>query len=208
MLAVHGVFRDVFGGAAGAAGAAGEGDTARAEELGSYYDNVLRFLEVHHEGEETLLWPKLRERCPDNDGPTLDLSAAQHESVIDTIATASGATARWRASADAADRDNLVAALTALDGMLVEHLNDEEATILPLCREHITQEEWGQLPGHGLGNFTGDKVWLILGLIREHMTQEQRDLMLANMPPPAVDMWTSMGERSFNEFIAGVRTNT
>jgi hypothetical protein len=60
------------------------------------------------------------------------------------------------------------------------------------------------LPGHALAGYQGDKVWLILGLIRERMTDEQRAKMLANMPPPARDMWTGFGENAFNELSSEV----
>jgi hypothetical protein len=76
--------------------------------------------------------------------------------------------------------------------------------VLPLCGENLSLEEWGALPGHALGSFTGDKVWLILGLIRDQMSQAQRDEMLAHMPPPAVDMWTSMGEQAYKNLVAEV----
>ena len=46
--------------------------------------------------------------------------------------------------------------------------------MLPLAAENLSMEEWGALPGHGMANFHGDKIWLILGLIRERMNDEQR----------------------------------
>ena len=60
--------------------------------------------------------------------------------------------------------------LRALDDGLIPHLDREEAEILPLAGEHLTVEEWGMLPGHSMGNFSGDKIWLIIGLIRENFT--------------------------------------
>ncbi len=78
------------------------------------------------------------------------------------------------------------------------------ASACPLAAEYLSAEEWGQLPGHGLAAFDGDKVWLILGLIRERMNEEQREAMLSHMPPPAVQMWTGFGEHAFNELAAQV----
>ncbi len=94
--------------------------------------------------------------------------------------------------------------LEALRAQLVEHLDEEEARALPLCAESILAEEWGQLPGHALAGYQGDKVWLILGLIRQRMTQQQRDAMLEHMPPPPRDMWVNFGENAFNELSAQV----
>jgi hypothetical protein len=81
----------------------------------------------------------------------------------------------------------------------VQHLDKEETQALPLCTENILVEEWGQLPGHALAGYRGDRVWLILGLIRQRMTPEQRDAMLEHMPPPARDMWMTFGQNAFNE---------
>jgi hypothetical protein len=36
------------------------------------------------------------------------------------------------------------------------------------------------------------------------MSEDQRQTMLANMPPPAVDMWTGMGEQAYQNLVAEV----
>ncbi len=71
--------------------------------------------------------------------------------------------------------------------------------------EHLTIEEWGELPGHAMRNYPGDRIWLVLGLVRENMTRSQRDMMLAHMPPPAVEMWTTKGEGAFTTYMGEVR---
>src|SRR5262249_7831808 len=93
----------------------------------------------------------------------------------------------------------VVADLGALRAQLVVHLDREEAEALPLCAVYLSPEEWGALPGHGMANFHGDKIWLILGLIRQRMTEAQRADMLEHMPPPAVEMWTGFGEQAFKD---------
>ncbi len=84
------------------------------------------------------------------------------------------------------------------------HLDEEETNVLPLAADNLSMEEWGALPGHGMANFHGDKIWLILGLIRERMNDEQRAAMLEHMPPPAVDMWTGFGEQAFKDYSSVV----
>ena len=204
MYAVHHVFRKTFGSAGELLGGVSQDDADRRELVGNFYDNVIRFLHVHHDGEEELIWPQLKERCPDKDAELIR-SAEQHQAVVTLMEVASGTMEQWSQSGSAEDQVAAATAVAALDAALSPHLDEEEAVILPLCSRHISPEEWGQLPGHGLGHFDGDKVWLILGLIRENMTQELRDHMLANMPPPAVEMWTGMGESSFNALVAELR---
>ena len=162
------------------------------------------FLEAHHEGEEVIVFPRLRERCPD-EGALLDSLESEHEEALSLLGEARSSLAAWPGSGgDAAAQAAVVDSLEALRSQLVAHLDEEEARALPLCAENIVAEEWGQLPGHALAGYQGDKVWLILGFIRQRMTDEQRARMLAHMPPPARDMWTGFGENAFNELSAEV----
>lgn len=204
MLAVHKVFRQALATAPALVGDAPVGDAERAALVASYYDNVLRFLNVHHDGEDKLVWPKLLERCP-ADTDLVRRMVSNHEDIHGPIDRAGTAVAAWGRSADAVAARTLTAALAQLEAKLIPHLDDEEERIVPLCAEHLTMEEWGQMPGHALSHFDGDKVWLILGLIRENMTQAQRDAMLEHMPPPPREMWINMGNAAFDEFIAEVR---
>jgi glutathione S-transferase len=174
--------------------------------VGSYYDNVLRFLEVHHSGEDHLVTPLLAERCSGDDAALVMRIAAQHHHVLGPLHHADEAVAAWKASADPAAARDAVAALGALGDALNAHLDDEERYVLPIAASVLTAPEWGALPEHGLQNFTGDNIWLILGLIRETMTEVQRQAMLAHMPPPVVDAWQSTGETEFQAFIGEVRS--
>jgi len=202
MAAVHKVFRSSFASAPKFIESAA-GDDDRRALIASYYANVLAFLDVHHDGEEELLFPLLIERAPDQ-REVVDRAIDQHREVVALLGSANDSIGAWEAKGDS-EGPELVRTLRALDEALSAHLDHEEATIVPLATEHVSVEEWGMLPGHGMANFKGDKIWLILGLIRENFTPEQRAAMLEHMPPPARQMWESMGEASFNELIAEVR---
>lgn len=202
MFAVHQALRDTLDCAPQLVRGVDATDAERLALITNLYDNVLKFLHVHHEGEEQLIFPRLRERCPDQ-AELLDLMASQHADVVELFQRSSGALAAW-AGGEASAQEGSATALGELGGRLEEHLGEEESQILPLCAEHLSAEEWGALPGHALGSFTGDKVWLILGLIRQRMTQASCDEMLANMPPPAVEMWTTMGEEAYKNLMAEV----
>jgi len=205
MAAVHRVFRTSLAAApAYVSGAAG--DDERRSLIANYYANVLAFLEAHHDGEEAILFTRLSERAP-NELAAVEKAKAQHEAVHASLASAKDGVGLWESKGDGA-ADDLVKTLQELDAVLIPHLDEEEAVIVPLAAEHLSAEEWGMLPAHGLGHFTGDKVWLILGLIRENMTPDQRDQMLVAMPPPARQMWEGMGEAAFNELIGRVRQPT
>jgi Hemerythrin HHE cation binding domain len=205
MPAVHKVFRVAL-----ASGpefvASAEGDDDRRALIANYYANVIAFLEAHHDGEEVIIFPRLIERAPDH-RTTVDRAARQHAEVVGLMEAVGARLRSWEANGDS-EQLEMVRSLAALDDALSPHLDEEEAQILPLAGEYLTAEEWGSLPGHGMANFRGDKIWLIMGLIRENFTQEQRDMMLSTMPPPARQMWESVGEASFDQLIAQVRKPT
>lgn len=202
MYSVHQALRDSLGSAPRVVRGVTPSDTGRVELIANFYDNILGFLHVHHDGEEKLIFPLLRDRCP-GELDLLDQMAAQHAEVVELMQRSGDDLRAW-AGGDSASQEASASALGELSGQLERHLDQEEQRLLPLCAAHLTLEEWAVLPGHALGSFDRDKVWLILGLIRDHMTQAQRDDMLAHMPPPAVEMWTTMGEQAYKNLVAEV----
>jgi iron-sulfur cluster repair protein YtfE (RIC family) len=202
MYAVHGVFRDTLGAAPTLVGGIAHGDAERVALIANYYENILSFLEAHHDGEEHLVFPLLRERCAGNEA-LMDHMNDQHHEALALLDEARVSLAAWPGG-DAAAQAAAQERLNVLCSHLLEHLNEEEAKVLPLAAEHLSMEEWGALPGHGMANFHGDKIWLILGLIRERMTDDQRAAMMAHMPPPALEMWTGFGEQAFKDYSSVV----
>ena len=203
MVAVHDVFRRALGSAEATVASVDIGDDDRVAVIASYYANLLAFLHVHHQGEDEVLWPRLLERVPD---PALVRRiAAQHGDVDDAIAAAERRLGEWAAAPSLGTANALASALSALDEGLTPHLAEEERDILPLAAVHLTAQEWGELPAHGMRNFAGDKLWLIIGLIQEAMSSEQAASMLDHMPPPAVEFWLNVGRPQFEAFIGTVR---
>jgi Hemerythrin HHE cation binding domain len=203
MTAVHQVFRSSLASAPELV-ASSRGDDARRAVIADYYANLLAFLEVHHQGEDQLVFPVLMERSP-NSQALVSRMARQHRDVHTRLAESKEAVTLWSKGGDDEAADRAADTLAGLGEALTTHLDEEEAEILPLAGEYLSMEEWAALPGHGMANFNGDKVWLILGLIRENFTPVQRDDMLEHMPPPARDMWETMGESAYQAMITEVR---
>jgi Hemerythrin HHE cation binding domain len=202
MAAVHKVFRSSLATAPDFIDSAA-GDAERRTLIANYYANLTAFLDAHHNGEEEIIFPRLIERAPEHRS-TVERGERQHAEVVGLMLAVNESVALWEVKGDSEAPETL-RCLHALDSVLSPHLDQEEAEIVPLAAEYLTVEEWGSLPGHAMGNFEGDKIWLIMGLIRENFTPEQRDAMLEHMPPPARQMWQNMGEASFSELIGQVR---
>src|ERR1700679_4295121 len=94
MFAVHGVFRDTLGAAPTLVGGIAPGDAERVALIANYYENILSFLHTHHEGEEDLVFPLLRERC-DGAGELMDRMAEEHHEALELLEQARAALAAW-----------------------------------------------------------------------------------------------------------------
>jgi hemerythrin-like domain-containing protein len=205
MLGIHQVFRDAFALAPALVGSVCNDRTDRVDAVATYYANVLAMLHAHHEGEDELVWPKLIERAPAQ-AELIGRMQSQHEGLLEALTEAERRLAAWTAESDIDHGAALAAALATLGVLCAAHFDEEERKILPLAAECITVEEWGELPGHAMRSFTGDKIWLVLGLVQEQMPPEARAQMEANMPPPVREMWQGSGRAQFEEFIAALRS--
>jgi hemerythrin-like domain-containing protein len=176
----------------------------RVNAIASFYDNLLEFLHVHHQGEDELIYPLLEERCTSDDD-MLERVDAQHQLLYAPMDDAWLKVEAFRSAPSEQSGNELVAALALIDETLRPHLAEEETTVLPLATRWISPEEWGQLPGHAMMTFRKDKPWLALGLVREGLTDEQKSAMLAAMPEPVRDMWSNQWEPAFTSFMGEVR---
>lgn len=206
MLIPHGMFRSVLAGAGPIIASVDDGDAEHGAIVHSYLDNVLRFLEAHHDAEDAIIWPALADRCP-SAAELLARMEAQHGATHDLGARAAGLLDAWSASLDAETGQSLAGAVESLRAEIDAHFLQEEAEILPLASAYMSPEEWGSLPGHAMGHFTGDKRWLILGLIFEQMTPERLAHTMTLLPPPSVEMWRTTGNAAFDDFVRRVRRN-
>ena len=179
-------------------------DAARLETIGSFYENVIEFLHVHHTGEDELVYPLLEARCFESRSE-LERIDNQHKLLHAPMDAGRSAIATWRAAPSTDTAQAVIDAIASIDEPLRSHLAEEETVVLPIATQWMSPEEWGQLGGHSMKIFRADKPWLALGLVREQLDQKHRDGMLAGMPPEMQTMWTEQMEPAFNAFIAEVR---
>jgi hypothetical protein len=204
MTRFHRIFREALDAAPRFVGEAPSEDGGRAELVGSYYDNVLRLLHAHHEAEDQTIYPMMVERLPEH-LEVIQRVNAEHETVLGTLGAAESAVAAWRAAPSPSTRDAAAAALDSMGTILLEHLDHEEAEVVPLIGLCITMAEWGHMSATAFQLFSGDKVWLAVGLIQEQMLAEENATMEANMPPPVHEFWVGTGRAMSQDFVAELR---
>jgi hemerythrin-like domain-containing protein len=203
MYAVHTALLGALDAAPGCVATAGV-DPERVEVIGSFIENVIEFLHVHHSGEDELLYPVLQQRCAESRSE-LERVDGQHKLLYAPMDAGRSAVATWRADPSADHAQAVIAAVAAIAETLRPHLAEEEAVVLPLATRWISPEQWAQQAGHNMMSFRADKPWLMLGLVREQLDQDHRDGMLARMPPEMRTTWARQMEPAFNAFIAEVR---
>ncbi len=179
-------------------------DSQRVEVIGSFCENVIEFLHVHHTGEDELIYPVLEQRCAESRSE-LERINDQHKLLNAPMDAARSAIATWRAAPSTDNAQAVIDAIVSIAEPLRPHLAEEETVLLPIASKWMSPEEFGRLPGHHMMSFRADKPWLMLGLVREQLDQEHRDGMLAGMPPEMRTMWTEQMEPVFNAFMAEVR---
>jgi hemerythrin-like domain-containing protein len=186
-----------------------DNDNVRARLIGEHLTLVLGLLHDHHEAEDELLWPLLRQRVPLSK-QLIDTIEQQHHTVADAIHTIQASLPAWSAHAAAAERDRIAATLRGLDAALTEHLNLEEQQILPLIHEHLTVPEWlapqHHAAQHGPKSASGKMT--VAGLILEDATAPQRAWFMSMLPPPARGMWRLVGARRYAAHVRQIRTVT
>lgn len=180
------------------------GDTARAAVIADHFRDYRLGLKNHHEGEDELLWPPLLSRVDPGADVILRMQA-QHERVEATLTRLDALVPAWETTAGADERDTVVAILVDHRAVLLEHLDDEEATLLPLAAEYITEKEWASLGEHLVVNTPKPALLTLLGLVLEDADRAERAALLASLPAPVRAFWHVIGRPRHARHIRRVR---
>ena len=100
-FAAHTMFRREFGLMPGLIRAVTPGDRQRATLVADHIALLSGVLSQHHGGEDRHIWPRLRERCPEESGPLIDVMEDQHHAVRTGLLQVSKALQPWRGRASA-----------------------------------------------------------------------------------------------------------
>lgn len=184
MPTIHSALRREFRLAPELVGAVADRDRRRVEVVAGHLDLIGRELHKHHTLEDRFLWPVLLERVSEQLAPVVELMAAQHAVVDDLLGHLGDAVSAWRRTASAADRDLVADLLAQLHPRLVEHLDAEEAQLLPIAARTVTQDEWDRMGVVARAETPKGEEMLTLGMIAHDGDPVAVARMLATAPPP------------------------
>jgi hemerythrin superfamily protein len=204
MVVVHKLFRREFGQGPGWVRRVAAGDTKQAQLVYTHLKKDFDVLHHHHEAEDINLWPRLRERATDQQ-ELLDTMEGQHRGIDPALAKAEVLGAAWAATADIAAREAFAEAIEEFSGPLLAHLDQEEADILPLAQQYVSEEEWGLLSKHALASTPKPDLIKGLGGILEDATADERDMMLGVIPAVPKLLYRTVGKRAHLKDAAAVR---
>ncbi len=203
MAVIHRIFRRGFPMMAELVRQTPTGATARSEPIAAHLDFLLNALHNHHSGEDDKIWPRLLERA----APQAELIARmeqQHEVVAERAQRVGTLLKAW--SVNPEDGSALATALDDFTAALVEHLDDEEAHVVPLIRAHITAEEWNRFGQETFEKFTNPEKLIATGTLEDVATPEEATWFIGGLPLPIKLMWRLHGRRSYARYMQRVRT--
>jgi hypothetical protein len=158
------------------------GRASRRSLVTDHITLVSGVLSQHHAGEDRHIWPRLRERCPQECGPLIDVMEDQRHAIHTCLLQVSKALPPWRDSASARARGALAGAIDRLIPVITEHLALEEERVVPLIVKHITDAEYAARAHEHAAHIPPDKLLTVLGMIMYHGDRAVSDLILAEMP--------------------------
>lgn len=201
MAVIHRIFRRGFPMVADLVRQTPPGATARSEPIAAHVDFLLHGLHSHHTAEDENIWPRLLERAAPQ-GELIVRMERQHEVVAERSDLVRAPLEAWRRTATGGD--SLATALDDFTAALVEHLDDEEAHVVPLIRAHVSADEWTRFGQEAFEKFTNAEKLVATGVLEEVATPEEASWFTGDLPIPIKVMWRLVGRRKYRRYMQGV----
>jgi Hemerythrin HHE cation binding domain len=185
MLAVHAAFRRDLERLTRAAASADLSDPARRASVRAGWELLKSQLHQHHAGEDTFIWPELRQRLSHSDSAqsVLDAMESEHKQIDPLVAAVDGAFAGTE-EGHGADLPAVSDAADALITSLTGHLSHEERDGLPLIGVALTEAEWRRV-GIKIGRAHGlSAIGEVFGWLADGADQDHAAMVLGILPPP------------------------
>jgi iron-sulfur cluster repair protein YtfE (RIC family) len=201
MFAVHDCLRHEFARLPITVKAAPVDDADRAAVVGGHVLFMTDFLHAHHESEDEVVWPLLKERSPEHAALVTEMTE-QHAAMHATVDVARRQAKAWIASPGIQERSALHTTLIALEREILHHFALEEQEVVPLIQRDLTPEEWSRVGEHSRASFSPEDLSIALGLILENTSAERGEAVLAEMTPEARAGFEEFGRPIYAEYRA------
>jgi len=204
MVVIHRVFRREFGLLPALIRGVATDDLERAKVVADHAAGLLRFVHIHHSGEDEFLWPVLLERV-EVEADLIRRMEDQHLQVAALIPRAQELLPGWAAQPSTERGEELATTFEQIEAVLNEHLGEEEKQILPLVEEHLTIEEWARLGQHATASLSPPDLMASLAAILEEADDDERAMFTVVLPPPVLTMFVEQAEPAYREQMRALR---
>ena len=205
MVVIHRVFRREFGLLPALIRDVAPDDVERASFVADHATGLLRFVHIHHSGEDEFLWPVLLERV-EVEADLIRRMEDQHLHVAALIPRAQELLPGWAAQPSAQRGEDLATTFEQIAAVLDEHLGEEEKQILPLVEEYLTPEEWARLGQHATASLSPPDLMASLAAILEEADDDERAMFTVVLPPPVLSMFVEQAEPAYRDRMQQLRT--
>jgi hypothetical protein len=201
MRRIHRFFLWAYKEAPGLVRSAAAGDTARAAYVGEVLGNFDKVLHIHHEGEDQLMYPQMKDRAPAcalHIGQMLE----QHRQVTQRLESIEPVRLRWMQTADEETGAELAARYEDLKAVLDIHLRREVTEVMPVVDRVLTDKEMQTAAQHGIKQL--DKKFLVgyLGMVLATNPPADQREMFKEIPPPVRLGYRLIGRRLYRKQYA------
>jgi hemerythrin-like domain-containing protein len=204
MVVIHRVFRREFGLLPALIRGVADDDVERAKVVADHATHLLRFVHVHHSGEDEFLWPVLLERV-EVEADLIRRMEDQHLHVAALLPRAQEQLPGWAAQPSPERGEELAATFEDIASVLGEHLGEEEKQILPLVETHLSVDEWARLGQHATGSMSPPDLMATLAAILEEADDDERAMFTAVLPPPVLTMFVEQAEPAYRKQMRQLR---
>jgi hypothetical protein len=196
MIGAHLCFRREFGALPRAVRRAAGPDTGVVAEHAEFLVNLMHH---HHRGEDTGVWPRLQERCPSDVRPIVDVMESQHAGLDTALEEIRAAARQLTNGGSAENRESLASAAERLIPALTEHLDLEEAEVLPLIDRYLTDEEWKAGVQSEAATIPKSRLPLVFGMMLYDADDVIRAAMKANVPRGMWSVYSRVARRAYEK---------
>ena len=173
------------------------GDNQRSALIAHHVAIVSSVLNHHHSGEDEYVWPRLRERCPEDCAALVDVMEDQHHAIHNGLLQVAQAREPWRDTASADARHALADAIDRLLPAMSEHLAVEEERVVPLIEQYVTQAEYVRVAQEQGAEVPPDKLPAMFGMYMYEADPAAIDLAVAEMPPEVQPVIRDLARKAY-----------
>jgi hypothetical protein len=161
---------------------------------------LTRLLNLHHTGEDELVWPKLPARGPDETAPLVETMERQHEDLHKALIDLQERADVWARNPASAERDALAASIDVLIPPMLDHLDTEERDLLALIDQYLTEREWADVGATAMATLPKNRLPIAFGTVLLDGEPEHVGALKAVAPGPVWFVLSRVGPSAYTRY--------